>query len=121
MKFNGKYLKLSKCIYCGLTHISGRPCALPTLRVNEPLIRRRETTLDQLARLDSQWRPGLLEADFMKLFAKCRCGLVMTRRVFRNHFCAAAPAPVVQVIDLTSDSSAEGPIIIDLTGDSDDD
>jgi hypothetical protein len=91
-------------------------------------VRRLESTLDRLLRLDSWTRPGLSKLEFNRLFAKCDCGLVMTRRVFRNHVCAVAEAaadpPVV--IDLTSDdddSAGEGssPIIIDLTSDSEDD
>jgi hypothetical protein len=62
--------------------------------------------------------PGLPEGDFRKLFAKCRCGLVMTRRVFEHHLCTvAAVSPVI--IDLTSDTSDDDDVI-DLTGDSDD-
>jgi hypothetical protein len=76
---------------------------------------------DQLARLNSKIRPGLSEDEFRRLFAKCRCGLIMTQHVFRVHNCA----PVVPVvIDLTADnrdSTASVPIVIDLTGDSDSD
>ena len=75
-------------------------------------------------------RPGLSEAEFRRLFAKCRCGLVMTRRVFRMHICitgvTTAQNPPV-VIDLTDDSNesesvSSGPSnhIIDLTADSGD-
>jgi len=85
------------------------------------------TVLDRLIRLDSCTQPGISEAEFHRLFAKCRCGLVMTRRVFRNHICAMAAAVVRNppvVIDLTSDNSDESivasssDIIIDLTADS---
>ena len=90
-------------------------------------VMRPETAFDRLLRLDSWTRPGLSEAEFNRLFAKCHCGLVMTRRVFRNHICAMAAAaarnpPVV--IDLTSDDShdlgAHSHMIIDLTSDEDD-
>ncbi|KIM71884.1 hypothetical protein PILCRDRAFT_16633 [Piloderma croceum F 1598] len=90
-------------------------------------ISRPETVLDRLLRLDSHARPGLSEREFNKLFAKCECGLITTRRVFTSHSCAAAVLqPVVSptVIDLTGDdsdsddsSSAASPIIIDLTTD----
>jgi hypothetical protein len=72
----------------------------------------------RLIKLNSSHTPGLTAAEFRMLFAKCRCGLVMTKRVFRNHTCQV-------VIDLTGDDNAENsasiPIIIDLTGDSEDD
>ncbi|KIM78742.1 hypothetical protein PILCRDRAFT_90500 [Piloderma croceum F 1598] len=87
------------------------PCTLPSLSLDEPSNRRRETTLNQLKSLDCWRRPGILESDFVKLFAKCRCGLIMTRRVFRSHICVARPPPVV--IDLTIDSDDEIPIVID--------
>lgn len=62
-----------------------------------------ETVIEQLLRLDTSRRPGLSESEFRMLFAKCVCGLIMTRRVFRDHICApGVPAPPV-VIDLTSD------------------
>lgn len=87
------------------------------------------SVLDQLLRLDAWARPGLSELEFTDLFAKCRCGLVMTRRVFRDHLCfALARKPSPAVIDLTSDTDDEVaepagtlPAIIDLTADSDDD
>jgi len=73
-------------------------------------------------------RPGLSELEFAKLFAKCRCGLVMTRRVFKDHMCfVPTRLPTPAVIDLTSDAddtSVElggAHPIIDPTGDSDDD
>jgi len=65
--------------------------------------------------LNSPLRPGLLESEFMKLFKKCHCGLVMVRRVFGNHICIMT-APVVMNVN-----NQGGPIIIDLTGDSDED
>jgi hypothetical protein len=74
--------------------------------VYERPIRGPETVLDKLLTLDSWGRAGLLETEFRELFAKCLCGLVMTRRVFPDHVCAVAPVvkgpPIV--IDLTSDS-----------------
>ena len=82
-----------------------------------------ETVLDCLMRLNSIDKPGLSEAEFKRLFALCRCGLIMTQQVFEGHTCR--PVPVI--IDLTSDESEDSagtesdPIIIDLTGDSDDD
>jgi hypothetical protein len=80
-----------------------------------------QSPLIRLLKLDSS---GLSEADFKKLFAMCHCGLVTTRRIFRDHVCAVAVPPVI--IDLTSDTSDDeaqpsGPIVIDLTGDSDED
>jgi len=98
----------------GLSRTSNSRGPLPSLLTFEQPSRGPETTLDRLMRLDSWARPGLPEADFKRLFAKCRCGLVMTQRVFKNHICAVAAAPVV--IDLTLETSDE---VIDLTGDSD--
>jgi hypothetical protein len=88
-------------------------------------VRRLESTLDRLLRLDSWTRPGLSKLEFNRLFAKCDCGLVMARRVFRNHVCALAEVAVRSdppvVIDLTSDDDSVGEgIIIDLTSDSED-
>jgi hypothetical protein len=86
-------------------------------------VRLPDSALDRLLRLDSHTRPGLSEAEFNRLFAKCDCGLLMTRRVFRNHVCAIVQNPSA-VIDLTEDDhgSDDTPrIIIDLTADSDDD
>ena len=83
----------------------------------------------RLLKLDSFIRAGVPEAEFYSLFAKCRCGLVMTRRVFGNHVCAVATAIVPPtVIDLTLDSEDDGDniglsqhnAIVDLTVDSDD-
>jgi hypothetical protein len=90
--------------------------------------RRLEGTLDRLLQLDSWTRPGLSKLEFNRLFAKCDCGLVMTRRVFRNHVCALARVGVSLdppvVIDLTSDDDSVGEdpsrIVIDLTSDSED-
>jgi hypothetical protein len=86
-------------------------------------VMRPDSALDRLLRLDSQTRPGLSEAEFNRLFAKCDCGLIMTCRVFRNHVCAVVRGPTA-VIDLTQDdhgSDDTSRIIIDLTADSDDD
>jgi len=81
-----------------------------------------EAVFDRLLRLDSLARPGLSSAQFIKLFAKCACGLIMTRRVFREHECAqttiqAALIPPVNnvIIDLTSESDDSQSNIIDLT------
>jgi hypothetical protein len=87
-------------------------------------VRNPETTLDRLLQLDSWTRPGLSEAAFNRLFAKCHCGLVMTRRVFTNHVCTEAAAVVQKppvIIDLTSDDDlgAGSHMIIDLTTDED--
>jgi hypothetical protein len=76
--------------------------------------RRFETVLDRLIKLDSLACPGLSQAEFNRLLVKCHCGLLMTRRVFSNHVCAA-----LEVIDLTVDEDdSNGRIIIDLTTDS---
>jgi hypothetical protein len=100
--------------------------SLPSIQTYQPPVKRSADTLISLLKLDSWVKPGLSETDFAKLFSKCRCGLVMTHRVFDDHTCAVARAPVV--IDLTLDDSDDStglsavvPVIIDLTGDSDED
>ena len=73
------------------------------------------TTLDQLYKLDSWLSPGLSEVEFRSLFVKCRsCGLVMTRRVRKQHACAVIRRDPPAIIDLTMDSPRT---IIDLTDD----
>jgi hypothetical protein len=74
--------------------------SLPT---PERPLRGPETIVEQLLRLDTSRRPGLTESEFKMLFAKCVCGLIMTRRVFRDHICATAVTASPVVIDLTSD------------------
>lgn len=71
-------------------------------------VRGPETVLDKLLKLDSWGRAGLTETEFRKLFAKCLCGLVMTRRVFPDHFCvtAAVVKDTPVIIDLTSDGDS---------------
>jgi hypothetical protein len=94
-----------------LTYIyqtSGVPGAIPTF---ERPPRRIENTIDLLFRLDGINRPGLSEAEFRNLFAKCPCGLIMTRRSYRGHVCADATTVVVQ----------NAPVVIDLTLDGDSD
>lgn len=77
--------------------------------------------LDKLLQLDDWEVPGLTEAEFASLFAKCEsCGIITTTRVHSRHRCASATIAVVAgtgvVIDLTSDDE-EGDEIIDLTDD----
>jgi hypothetical protein len=67
------------------------------------------TVLSSLIRLGQSDRPGLPEAEFVELFARCRCGLIVARRVFHQHECLPAPAP-----------KWTKPIIIDLTLDDQD-
>jgi hypothetical protein len=73
-----------------------------------------------LLKLDAPVGAGLSDLEFMKLFVKCGCGLLMTRRSFEGHTCAV-PAigvqPPVNVIDLTSDSDESVNGVIDLTHD----
>lgn len=81
-------------------------CVTASLQ-SQPPVRRPETVVEQLLRLDSSRRPGLFESEFKRLFAKCSCGLIMTRRVFKDHICIPALAAPPVVIDLTSDVSDE--------------
>ena len=96
--------------------------SIPTYE--RPRNRSATPVLDQLLRLDAWARPGLSELEFTKLFAKCYCRLVMTRRVFKDHTCFALARRSPAVIDLTLDADDEpvGPVppIIDLTAESDD-
>jgi len=71
-----------------------------------------EITLDWLLKLDAWSNPGLTEAAFRKLFVRCCCGLVTTRRVFKDHVCTV-PAPVLTVDD--SDRYSNSRSIIGLT------
>jgi hypothetical protein len=73
--------------------------------------RRPATITEKFLKLDSWGRAGLRESEFKKLFAKCVCGLVMTRRVFQDHDCAITLVPNT-VIDLTSESDDS---VIDMT------
>ena len=68
------------------------------------------TAAEKFLKLDSWGWAGLLEGKFKKLFAKCACELVVTRRVFPDHDCAVTVAPGV-VIDLTSDSEGDDSFI----------
>jgi len=52
-------------------------------------------------RLDSWTQPGLTEAQFQALFARCACGLVMTRRIFEDHDCDMGLDESGIIIDLT--------------------
>jgi hypothetical protein len=98
---------------------SGQPNLFAAIPLRERPNRAPETTFDQLLRLDSVARPGLTEFEFKKLFVKCRCGKVTTRRVFNEHICAIIPdEPAPVDVDLTSDADDED--LIDLTGESDD-
>jgi len=89
------------------------------------------TVISPFFLLDSSTQPGLSEAEFHRLIVKCRCGMVMTRRVFGMHICITGEAGVRNspvVIDLTAEDRDEsepvssGPSnhIIDLTADSGD-
>jgi hypothetical protein len=72
-----------------------------------PIPRRgsRGSALIKLLQLDSPVRPGLTEPDFWALFVRCSCGLVMTRRASRAHYCVGQEN---EVIDLTvSDAETE--------------
>ena len=72
-----------------------------------------ETAFERLLRLDSVTQPGLSEREFRKLFARCRCGKVTTRRVFKDHICLITAIPPI-VIDLTVSVNGNS-TVIDLT------
>jgi len=62
------------------------------------------STSNLLELLDSRVRPGLRDDEFRHLFVHCECGLILTRRAFREHGCSK------EVIDLTGKDT-------DLAGD----
>ena len=92
-------------------HVRTRKCDLdigneliPTVR---PPPNRRRKPLLQLLQLDSAVRPGLSELDFRALFAKCGCGLIMTRKAFGSHYCATPSQPGVDdIIEITDSEDA---------------
>jgi hypothetical protein len=95
-------------VLTGLLDHRHRYAPIPALN---PRPRRRPATdTEKILKLDSWGRAGLLESEFKKLFAKCVCGLVMTRRVFPDHDCAITLVPNT-VIDLTSDSEGDDSVI----------
>jgi hypothetical protein len=76
------------------------------------MVRSQETVLARLLRLDDGASPGLSEHEFRRLFVQCRCGLVMTCRVFKMHTCRVVIVkPHKVIIDLTSEDED----VIDLT------
>jgi hypothetical protein len=64
------------------------------------------TSLGLLFKLHSWDRPGLMDVQFRDLFAKCQCGLVMTRETFDHHDCADAQGGST-IIDLTDSDEAD--------------
>ena len=72
--------KLAKCI---------RPIRIPG----------RKPTSTLLELLDSRVRPGVTEKEFGNLFVRCECGLILTRRAFREHGCPK------EVVDLTGEDT----------------
>jgi hypothetical protein len=68
--------------------------AIPNIRVPMGNIK---TVPELLDKLDARKQPGITENEFSRLFARCGCGLVTTRRAFRDHRCRV-------VIDLTGDA-----------------
>lgn len=65
-----------------------------------------ENTLEWLLKLDACSNPGLTEAIFRTLFTKCCCGLVTTRRAFKDHVCAVPTAPILTVDDSDCSSNS---------------
>ena len=70
----------------------------------------------RLMLLNCRNRPGLTQARFVALFARCTCGIITTRNAFKDHYCQGVDPNVVDlttndVIDLTTDD------VIDLTMD----
>jgi len=67
----------------------------------------RGSALVKLLQLDSPVRPGLTETDFWALFVRCICGLVMTRRASRAHYCVGHEDEVIDLTTVTSDAETE--------------
>jgi hypothetical protein len=91
---------------------------LPALQTHRRPTKRRDI-LDLFLRLDSRENTGLTEHEFQSLFVRCECGLIMTHWVFYNHTCAVPAGPIVIDLTLDSDDDISVPVIIDLTGDDD--
>jgi hypothetical protein len=81
---------------------------IPTVR--PPPNNRCQKPLLQLLQLDSAIRPGLSEVDFRALFAKCGCGLIMTRKAFGSHYCATRtwiePGEIIEITDSEDSNGA---------------
>lgn len=68
-----------------------------------------------LLKLDDYVQPGLYEEEFRALLGrmgKCRCGMIMVQRVFKEHRCRYSLLRPVKRAKLDD-------LVIDLTGDSD--
>lgn len=90
-----------------IDHVS----TIPVFQPNE----RHATETEILLRLDDYSQPGLYEEEFRALMgrmAKCRCGMIMSQRVFKEHRCDQAMFRPLKkqktnvataVIDLTQD------------------
>jgi hypothetical protein len=52
--------------------------------------------------LDSRVRPGVTKVEFRRLFVKCDCGYIMTRRALGDHACGEGEIERVQM-DLTEE------------------
>lgn len=78
-------------------------------------MKRHATETEILLKLDDYAQPGLYEEEFRALIdrmAKCRCGMIMSQRVFKEHCCDQAMfRPLkkrkttisAEIIDLTRD------------------
>lgn len=83
--------------------------AINTERITRlrPAAKKTQSVLDWLFRLDAVVSPGITQAQFRRLFARCSdCGSVMTKRVFPGHECieqTAANDTDSSVINLVSD------------------
>lgn len=66
---------------------------------NRPLAPEPMRAFGLLLKLDDFEDPGLTTGQFKSLFAKCQCGLVMTKSAYDYHECALKNV----VIDLTGD------------------
>jgi hypothetical protein len=86
-------------------HTDIRNESLPTVRRPQDNCRRKPPLL--LLQLHSAVRPGLSQRDFRSLFAKCACGLIMTRSAFRSHYCAIerVEPDVIEITDSEGEDS----------------
>jgi hypothetical protein len=60
-----------------------------------------------LAKLDATERAGIRESNFLKLFVRCECGYVMTRRSFKDHACFITTEQLMGVESRTTDVALE--------------
>ena len=89
--------RIPSCLSCSPNLPAGHRLILGPLPAHNKPARAFKSMVNQLLKLDS-WAggPGLPESDFKRLFAKCDCGLVMTRKVFEEHICTVTGVVIAE-------------------------